>query len=200
MKITAIKQQVKTVGRYSIFVDEKYGFSLSELGLINSGLKLNQEITEQQLVELKDTAKADKAYNQSLNLLSRRPRSRWELEDYLKRKGYDPALSEDTLNKLSELGYVDDSAFAKAWVANRRLLKTTSRRRLQLELRQKHVPVEIIDKALTEDEGETDEKEILKALVEKKRDRYPDRIKFTRYLLGQGFNYGDIKEALSEKD
>ena len=43
-KITAIKQQVKNPQRYSIFVDEKYSFSLSELALINSELKIGQEV------------------------------------------------------------------------------------------------------------------------------------------------------------
>jgi regulatory protein len=196
MKITAIKQQVKQQGRYSIFVDGKYSFSLSELGLINSGLRANQELSQSEIDNLKDTSTADKAYNQTLGLLARRPRSRWEVADYLKRKDYSPALVEETINKLSELGYINDLSFAKMWVENRRLLKATSRRRLKLELKQKHVADEIIEIVLAEDK--TDEREVLEALVEKKRrlPRYQDDLKLAQFLMRQGYNYEDIKAAL----
>jgi regulatory protein len=196
MKITAIKQQVKQQGRYSIFVDGKYSFSLSELGLINSGLRANQELSQSEIDNLKDTSTADKAYNHPLGLLARRPRSRWEVADYLKRKDYSPALVEETINKLSELGYINDLSFAKMWVENRRLLKATSRRRLKLELKQKHVADEIIEIVLAEDK--TDEREVLEALVEKKRrlPRYQDDLKLAQFLMRQGYNYEDIKAAL----
>ena len=96
MKITAIKQQVKNPGRYSVFVDEKYSFSLSELALVNSELKLNQELSKDELAKLKEESDLDKAYNRVLNLLARRARSEWEIRDYLKRKKYE----QDTIDKL----------------------------------------------------------------------------------------------------
>jgi regulatory protein len=197
MKITAIKQQVKRQDRYSIFVDEKYSFSLSELALINSGLRLGQEVTQEQLDELQNKAKIDKGYNQALNLLARRARSEWELRDYLKRKDYDSPIADEILNRLSDLGYVDDLAFAKAWVENRRLLKATSKRRLNAELRQKRISDDIIEQVLAEDE--TDEVEVLRELVQRKRKqtRYQDDLKLMQYLSRQGYNYDDIKSALS---
>ena len=44
MKITAIKQQVKRQDRYSIYGDGKYLFSFSESELLNSGIKIGQEL------------------------------------------------------------------------------------------------------------------------------------------------------------
>src|SRR5438105_43036 len=108
MKITAIKQQEKQKDRYSIFIDEKFAFGLSELGLINSGLRVNQELSREEVGKLKEEAAIDKAYNRALGLLARRPRSEWELRDYLKRKKYDSPTADGILNKLTKLGYVDD--------------------------------------------------------------------------------------------
>lgn len=195
-KITAIRPQAKTQGRYSVFVDDKFVFGLSELGLINSGLRVGQEIEKSELEKLKNDARLDKAYNQALNLIARRKRSRWELEDYLKRKGYDSPASQEILNKLSKSGFVDDLVFARAWVNDRRLLKSTTRRRLTQELRQKRIADDIIEQVLAEDE--TDEREVLRELVERKRHRYPDKLKFMQYLSRQGFNYDDIKTVLEE--
>ena len=198
-KITAIKQQVKRQGRYSVFVDGKYSFSLSELGIINSGLQLGQELTESELGLLKDTSRLDKAYNQTLGLLARRQRSQRELEQYLTRKGYEKELQEQILNKLSNFGYVNDAAFAKSWVENRRLLKATSKRRLTQELKQKRIDETIIKDVLAEDE--TDEREVLRDLIIRKRKqtKYQDNLKLMQYLARQGYSYDDIKSVMSEE-
>lgn len=198
VKITAIKQQVKRSDRYSVYVDEKYLFSFSENELITSGLKKGQELTKQELSALKDRAVLDKAYDRALNLISHRPRSEFELRDYLKRKDYDEEAIVQTLNRLSERGYIDDLDFAQRWVATRRLLKSTSKRRLFQELRQKRISDDIISQVLEGDE--TDEKQVLRELVEKKRrqSKYQDNQKLMQYLARQGFNYDDIRSALAD--
>ena len=108
MKITDIRQQVKRADRFSVFVDGKYAFSFSQDEILHLGLKINQEFTKDELEQLKKSAVQDKAYDRALSLIARRPRSRWELEDYLKRKDSEPEIIEKTLNKLSEKGYLND--------------------------------------------------------------------------------------------
>lgn len=198
MKITAIKQQVRRQDRYSISVDGKYLFSFSETELINSGLKVNQELSEQELLALKDQALLDKAYDRTLNLISHRPRSEWELRDYLKRKDYDEDVVAQTIERLRARGYVNDADFARRWVETRRLLKSTSKRRLAQELRQKRIADDVISQVLEADE--TDERNVLRDLVERKRKqtKYQDDLKLMQYLSRQGFNYDDIKTALQE--
>ncbi len=198
MKITVIKKQVKRSDRYSIYIDNKYAFSLSELELINSGLRLNQELSQEELKNLTETAKLDKAYDRVLNYVALRVRSEWELRDYLNRKGYEKETIDQTLDRLSKAGFVNDLNFAKAWVDNRRLLKSVSKRRLTQELRQKRVSNDVIEQVLSEDEA--DERQVLRELVERKRARYPDKLKFMQYLSRQGFNYDDIKSVIDNKD
>ena len=200
MKITNIKQQVKRTDRYGVFVDEKYSFSLGELELINSGLKVGQEIDQNRLNELKDTAKLDKAYDSVLNLISRRPRSVYEIQTYLKRKGYEKSQILTIVNKCEKNGLLDDAKFAESWVRSRRLLKSSSLKKLRLELRQKGIAQDIIEEVLESDE--TSDQDVLRELIVKKRrqSRYKDDLKLMQYLAGQGFNYGDIKEALKSPE
>ncbi|HTH72364.1 MAG TPA: RecX family transcriptional regulator [Candidatus Pristimantibacillus sp.] len=198
MKITAIKQQVKRTDRYSIFVDEKYAFSLSESGLIESRLASGQELDAAELKRLKEAAGLDKAYYNALRYVAIRPRSEWEIEMYLARKDADKAVSQEVIRRLRNLNLLSDLDFARSWINNRRALKSTSKRRLRLELLQKHVPDDIVAEALAEDE--TDERDALRQLVEKKRRRYPDQQKLMQYLARQGFSYDDIKSVLSEED
>jgi regulatory protein len=200
MKITKIIQQVKSKDRYSIFVDNVYGFSLSEAALLESKLARGQELSTTDLKTWKHQSVEDKVSVNALRYAAMRLRSKWEMEMYLQRKEVSPALNEKILNKLIKINILNDLAFARSWIANRRLLRPTSKRKLQQELRAKRVSDEIIEKVFSEDE--TTEIEVLNELIAKKR-RLPkyksDNLKLMQYLARQGFNYGDIKNVLEDK-
>lgn len=199
MKITSITQQIKRSDRYSIFVEGKYSFSLSESALLESGLASGQELTEGQVGEYKKLSAEDKLYNRTLRYVAMRPRSRWEVQFYLERKEASPALTGQILNKLSNIGLLDDVKFAQAFVSDRRLLRPTSRRKLMLELRKKRVADEAIEQALGHDPQ--DEQTALRGLIERKRRQAKyrdDDLKLMQFLARQGFHYDDIKSALAE--
>lgn len=198
MKITNIKQQVKRNDRYSVYVDGTYAFSLSEGALLEQGLASGRELSTAELEQLKEASGNDKAYGNALRYAAMRPRSEWEMYTYLQRKKVDEPVANTIVSRLQNIGLLDDLAFARAWVANRHLLKSTSKRRLYVELKQKHVSAAIIDTVLAEDT--TDERQILRDLIAKKQHRYPDKQKFMQYLVRQGFGYDDIKAVIDESE
>ena len=197
MKITKIVQQEQRKNRYSIFVDGKYSFSLSESALLDSKLVSGQELTKDELKGWKKLSVDDKIYGNALRYAVMRPRSEWEMETYLKRKEASPSLMKKILNKLSDIDMLSDAAFARAYVTNRRLLRPTSKRKLQQELRAKRVSDEVIEQALSEDE--TDELQTLRQLTAKKRQQSKyknDDLRLMQYLARQGFSYNDIKQIV----
>ena len=199
MKITAIKQQLKRADRYSVFVDGAYAFSLSEAALLESGLASGHDLSAAQLADLKETSHADKAYGNALRYVALRPRSEWELTTYLARKEIDQPVVQQITEKLRSLDLLNDHKFAESWVANRRLLKPVSKRRLTQELKQKHEAEAIISQVLQADEAiETD---VLAELVPRKRrqTKYQDNTKLMQYLARQGFGYDDIKRVLTQE-
>lgn len=198
MKITNIRQQVKTTDRYSIFVDGKYTFSLSEKALLDSQLASGQELSKEQIEDFKKLSAEDKVYNRALRYAAMRPRSVWEMQFYLERKGASPPLVRSILNKLSIIGLLDDKKFARAFVNDRQLLRPTSRRKITAELKKKRVPGEIIDKVMSE--SEQSDRTALLGIIESKRrqTKYQDDLKLMQYLARQGFGYDDIKSALSD--
>lgn len=196
MTITDIKRQVKRADRYAIYIDGKYVLSLGETELLNSGLRAGDELTKPELAKLKKRAGVDKALDATVRFVAIRPRSQWEIEVYLKRKGVEESFKAEILNKLSNSGFIDDESFARSWVANRRLLKPVSKRRLIQELRVKRIDSAIIDKILAEDE--VTDIASLQQLITKKRSQYKDDLKFMQYLARQGYSYQDVKQALEE--
>ncbi|MCA9325103.1 RecX family transcriptional regulator [Candidatus Saccharibacteria bacterium] len=201
MKITKIVQQQKQRDRYSIFVDDRYAFSLGEGALLSTGLTSGQELTGQQINQYEQLSAEDKLYNRTLRYVAMRPRSVWEVEFYLRRKEAPAPLVAQIITKLSGLDLLNDQRFAEQFVRDRRLLRSASTRKLTLELQKKRISSDIIERVLAADE--TDELAMLKALIAKKQrqSKYKeDSLKLMQYLARQGFSYGDIKTALRADD
>jgi regulatory protein len=199
MIITSIRQQQKRTKRYSIFVDGSYAFSLSEAALLSSKITRGQELNQEQFRELMLLASGDTLYNQACRYVTLRLRTAWEVAQYLQRKQASPPLVHEILNKLSNVGLVDDAQYVQAYIHDRQLTRPTSRRKISFELRKKHVADETIEAALRSD---TTDQTALTALISRMRQqqRYQDDLKLMQYLSRQGFHYGDIKEALANSD
>lgn len=220
--ITKITPQIRRADRYSIYINEKYAFSLHEYQLAQSGLRVGKSVTASELEKFANESQFGKAYERTLNYVLLRPRSEKEIQDYLTRTFLYPKPKSfvdksgvrhvkkpevDTLAtnemirrvmaRLQEKGYIDDLAFAKAWVASRQQVRKSSTRKITQELKMKGVAEHIIATVLHNTE-ET-EKENLRELIAKKQrlSRYQDESKLIAYLLRQGFLYSDIKDALS---
>lgn len=198
MKITDIKLQEKRRDRYSIYVDGKYSFGLSQWQLADSKLKIGQRLTKTELDRLKRDSTFGKLYERTLKWLAIRPRSRWEVDTYINRITNKDEIYREIFSRLENSNHINDLAFASAWIENRRLTKPVSKRRLVQELRAKRVDDEIINQVISRDQ--TDNLAIIKELIEKKRriSRYQSDDKLMAYLTRQGFDYGDIKTVLNK--
>jgi regulatory protein len=196
MKITDIKLQQNKRGRYSIYVDGKYSFSLSDWQFAQAKLSVGQDIEPADLQSYKDDSAFGKTFDRTLMWLSLRSRSEWEIDEYLHKKTSDDQVIERIKEKVRGLKQIDDLAFARSWVSSRRSLKSVSRRRLRQELAQKRVSKDVIETVLGEDE--VGDLETIRQIITKKsrQSRYQDKDKMMAYLARQGFSYEDIKAAL----
>jgi regulatory protein len=88
---------------------------------------------------------ASAALEIAVRFLGTRPRTRLELERRLRRAGVEDAVLETTTQRLAELGYLDDGAFARWWGEQRDRHAPRGRRMIEAELRQRGVPREVIE-------------------------------------------------------
>ncbi len=102
-----------------------------------------------------------------IRLLAARPRTRAELDTALRRRGFDDDVIADVLARYSDVGMIDDEAFARAWVTSRHHSKGLARRALAGELRRKGVGEDDVGAALDELAADT-EVETARALVERR--------------------------------
>jgi len=120
-----------------------------------------------------------------LDALTGQARSRQELHDKLATRGVPADVAERLLDRFTEVGLVDDDAFARAWVESRQRSRGLARRALAQELRRKGVDDETARSAL-DDLDPADEEAAARALVRKKLRslRGVDTTTATRRLAG----------------
>ena len=197
MKITAIKQQVKNPERASIFLDNKYAFSLTLNELVSEKLKIGTELDDAEQKRLKKLSDDGKLRMRALEWVLARPRSEREFKNYMFRKKAEPEMTERLITEFTDRGYLDERRFAE-WLSELRKRKGKSDRAIRSELAGKGIDREIADEAVLNG----DELTRLKELVDKKGKlpRYKaDPQKFMQYLARQGFSYDDIKTVLNNR-
>ena len=120
-----------------------------------------------------------------LDALTGQARSRRELRDKLAKRDVPPELAERLLDRFTEVGLINDDAFARAWVESRQRSRGLARRALAHELRRKGVDDETARSAL-DDLDPADEEESARVLVRKKLRslRGVDTTTATRRLAG----------------
>ena len=88
---------------------------------------------------------ATAAMEVAIRYLATRPRTRWELDRRLRRAGVGESTLEATLDRLAEIGYVDDAAFAGWWGEQRDRHAPRGLRMIEAELRQHGVGRDVIE-------------------------------------------------------
>ena len=192
MRISKVSPAVKTAGRYNIYVDGKYSFSLDELQLVQNGLHSGLEISEAQLEQLKSESDFGKNYIRAVDLISRRLRSEREIRDYAFRKQWTKSNTERVIERLKARGYLDDRRFAELFFSSRHQSGRYSLKRIRLDLVKKGISSDIIDDLCR---ANGDSAALLK-LINKRINKYDDENKLITYLARNGFRYDDIKAAL----
>src|SRR5690606_15300512 len=118
-------------------------------------LKKGQTLTEAEIDSLRSGDAVVRAVDQAALFLSYRPRSEAEIRQNLLEKEVAPAVIDAALERLQDLGYVDDRAFTRYWVESRSNFNPISQRALSYELQQKGDPLGIINEVFeTTDEHE----------------------------------------------
>ena len=83
-----------------------------------------------------------------LRLLTTAPRTRAQLAQALRRRGVSNDAAEAVLARFTDVGLIDDAAFARAWVESRHYSRGLSRRSLSAELRRQGIETEEIREAV----------------------------------------------------
>jgi regulatory protein len=121
-----------------------------------------------------------------LRLLTGRSRTRAELLAQLTKRGYPDDVSAQVLDRLADVGLVNDTDFAQQWVESRHARAGKSRRAMAAELHTKGVDKDVITAALGAIDGEAERSRAEELVrVKLRRDALSgDDARITRRLVG----------------
>ncbi|MEK7550675.1 MAG: RecX family transcriptional regulator [Patescibacteria group bacterium] len=197
--ITSIKQQ-KNKNRVNVFLDDKFGFGIDLDNFVLLNLKVDQELTQEEVEDIVKKAEFQKTLDKLLRFAMVRPRSGKEIKGYFKRKEVHESLFPDLLKRLKHLNLLNDLEFARWWIDQRLRFKKKSKRVIIQELKIKGISQNNIDDAF----GETviDEEKMARELLEKKAYKWKDldprltRQKMSQYLAGKGFGWDIVAQVV----
>ena len=183
----------------ALYIDGEYAVSVDTMALLSSGKKEGSEITDDELYELIENSNLSRAKEKALHLIEYRARTRKEIEDKLMPLFGEKAC-EAAVERLEELGLIDDESYAREYAETLLNQKHLSRRSAEYKMMQKGIDRELIGEIL--DEVENDPTEHIRILLATKYARKLDdeksRAKTVQSLLSMGYRWSDIDEAMNE--
>lgn len=207
--ITKIQVQKSSKERYNIYIDkghgEEFGFGVDENTLIKHGLKKGMEIDELALADILYDEEVRKCYLQAIVFLSYQMRTKYEIEQYLRKKEFGMAVVQEAINKLQQEGYVNDQEYALAYVRTQCNVGKKGPIVIRRELVEKGVMQDVITSSLHE---YPEDKQIASAIVlcEKKRktlkqlSAFQMKKKLEEMLMRKGYPSSIIAIATNEQE
>ena len=220
-QITDIQPGKKDPKRVNVFLDGEFAFAVSLEAKIVNKLQINQELSDEKIAKLIQQDQLERLTNQALRFLSFRPRSEKEVRNYLIQKlklsdqgGEEKQNFEKSIRlvieKLKHLGQINDEDFAKWWVEQRNRFRPKGSRVIKLELLQKGIDRETIEKvtplrpfdSAQGYAGQVNELDLATTAALKKISSYQKleqrefKIKMGQFLARKGFDWVTIKKVV----
>ena len=138
-------------------------------------------------------------HERALRLLAVRPRARRELESRLRQAGFERAEVSSELDRLEEVGLLDDAAFARELAEHHLTVRGSGRRAVAGALAAKGVPAEMIAATLAGMDGDESVRalEVAADRARRLKSLRPEvaHRRLVSYLARRGYDGGTSREA-----
>ena len=196
MRITQLSKTKR--GRYALCVEGEYLFSLHEEVFYSAHLTVGMDVTVERLEELRQESEYRIAKERAMGLLSARSYTAHQLKEKLSRYA-DEEASQAAVERMEELGLVNDEEYAFVYARDLYHLKRYSPRRIVQELQRKGIDSQLAREAASQFEEDTTMEQLVE-LVRRKYGKYLGEEKGRNRAVGglsrMGYSYEEIKSAI----
>ncbi|GCF92356.1 regulatory protein RecX [Enterococcus florum] len=203
--ITVNKVNKGRNGHYDIELSNGDRLIVSEDVLVRFRLLKGQELTEQELVEIKEVGNEDLGFQLALNYLSYQMRSEKEVRSYLKEKEIEQKDRTKIIDRLKKLDLVNDQNYAESYIRTQMRLADKGPRVLRQKLQEKGISGETLENALAlfeeQAQYELASKTAAKALKKFHHKSVREiQQKLQQQLMTKGFSNDTIKQVIADID
>lgn len=195
-KITDIQPQKRNKSRVNVYVDGEYVLALKLLTVMKLGLKIGTEVTETQLAEAALDTEQSVALERAMNYIARGRKTSFQLRKYLTDKEYAPAVVNYVMDKMKYYGYIDDKAYAQAYVEQNSQSKGA--RRVKQELIQRGIKLSEAEE-ISEQERDFSLDNATRLAERYMRGKDCDIktiVKLQRYLVSRGYDFDIVNSVV----
>ena len=196
MVIQELKPSKRAQGRWLAVLEDGSILRVGESEVLDFALCAGRELTDEEGEALLASARRGEWKGKALDTISRKPCSRRELERKLKEWGADCGETAAICDRMEELGYLNDAAYA-GMVARHYAAAGYGEKKIREELYRRGLPRELWEGALEQLE---DPASAIDAFIAKKTaGKIPDRKeleKISAALARRGYSWSDIRDAL----
>lgn len=196
MVIRELKPSQRVEGRWVAVLEDNTILRMSENEVIDFALYAGKELSDEETAALLGSVQRSARKEKAIELLSRKPQSRRELERKLTQWEASEEETASLCDRMEELGYLNDAEYA-AKVVRHYSAKGFGVRKLRDELYRRGVPRDLWEEALEQAEAPDD---AIDAFVAKKlAGKTPDPKelkKISDALARRGHSWSDISAAL----
>lgn len=194
MKITAVEPRRKQM--CALFIDGEYVMNLDAQTLIENRFDVGREIDDDELKDIIDKSNERRAKEKALWLISYRSHSKKELFDKLKRS-FDEASAQKAVDRMEELGLINDEEFAKLYARKLVNGKKMSVKAAEYELYRKGIDKITAEQVLGELEYDP-QTQIIEFITKKYKNINDEKIKrrAVAALQRKGYSWEEIRQAI----
>lgn len=202
--IDSIRRDKQRKGRYLLFTAgaEEPLFSVHEDILVHYRLLKGAEVTPAELEEIISADSRQTAYALAIAYLGVKPRTRKEVERYLRRKELDPELIEQVADRLEQERTIDDREYARMYARQRLRNHSKGRLAIRQELQQRGVSKQAAEQAASELDGETEQAAAVRAAERKwpyiKGEHRDRKRKLAMFLMRKGYPGDVVRQAVKK--
>lgn len=203
-KIIDIKPQVRNPQRKTLIFDDGSVFGISEDVFISHKFEIGSEISEDLFNETINDELKVKVYNSALRLLAYRMRSCAEMKRRLAEKKYPKNTIEEIIDKLLNIGYLNDTEFAEAFAHDKVKSKKIAPITLRMEFIPHKIDSEILEKTIKKIYEKYPISDLIKQLLKKKKIQFGMKLeqktkkRIQDLLKRKGFSWNEISAVFNE--
>lgn len=184
--------------RIKVYIDEQIAFVLYKSEIHKYNLSVGMVISEETLEELMSLL-YNRGKERALYILDKSYKTEKEITDKLQEGFYPESVIKKIIIYLKEYNLINDLRYASLYIDYKKVNK--SKKMIIQELLRKGIAKEYIEQAL--EMAEFSDEDSLKTIISKRISKYDINDfksinKLYQYLIGKGYCYSDVKEALSE--
>jgi len=199
--------KIKKVGnnKYKLQLSNNENVTTYDEVILKNNLLFKPDINSELLNQINMDTKYYDIYNRVIKLISKRMRSKKEVEDYLDKCNVTSEDKENIIKQLLNVGLIDDNRFTKAYISDHLYLSNDGPNKMRKDLEEHNISIDIIEKELSN----IDEKLIYEKLIKLVNKKVKSNRKYSIYQLKQkivlelvnlGYDQNMILECFDSQD